>query len=282
MEVHLTFQLEHIEDLSDVSQEATRILKSEEISNDLLLGEIIFVTEAVSIGLGRGACSMKAQTWPTIPVDHLLAAVMFAKKCDELEKRHKDDSKVDTVIRSEHRSYAISTIILTVAFLEATINDFFAGISNTLKNYETIADERILDEIKTLWNNKGIERQNMLYKYEQAFSILQITSFDKSKEPCQDVILLIDLRDELVHFKPEWILFGNQFGANEHKMAQRLRGKFNPNTLLPDSMPFYPDRCLGSSCTRWAIKSSVAFTDFFYQEIGLDAPYEKYRDQFEM
>jgi hypothetical protein len=70
----------------------------------------------------------------------------------------------------------------------------------------------------------------------------------------------LDLRNELVHFKPEWSNEAEVQGkATVHtKVSQRLASKIETSPFLPGEPPF-PRAWATHSCTKWAVKTALAF-----------------------
>ena len=80
--------------------------------------------------------------------------------------------------------------------------------------------------------------------------------------------LLIDLRNMLVHFKPEW-----DNDQKKHKeVEKKLKGRFELNPFWPKNNPiFFPFKCLSHGCANWAVGSSMRFILQFFALIGLDS-----------
>jgi hypothetical protein len=81
------------------------------------------------------------------------------------------------------------------------------------------------------------------------------------------------LRNSLVHFKPRW-----QSGDSTDKLSERLLQKhFVPNPFTSDGNPFFPDRCLGHGCTKWAWTAALKFADEFFRRLDVEPAYEPFR-----
>lgn len=101
--------------------------------------------------------------------------------------------------------------------------------------------------------------------------------FDKGAFPYQDVALVIELRNELVHYKPEWqavpdpgLDYDIFYAEAAHRFEKALQGKFDFNPMANDfEDPFFPDRCLSYRCARWAFRATTLFVLMFYYEMGL-------------
>jgi hypothetical protein len=89
--------------------------------------------------------------------------------------------------------------------------------------------------------------------------------FDCGAKPYQDVAALIELRNGLVHFKPEWF---DQQEAHA-KLSKTLAKKVEPSPFLV-SEPLFPRAWAGSSCTIWAVRSVSQLMVEFERRAGID------------
>ena len=102
----------------------------------------------------------------------------------------------------EHRAYVTAAIVFSVAFLEASINEFYleARDSNQ-KTLEGLSDAEIA-VIAELWDT--VEQHTVLGKYQVALAACRKQRFDKGAEPFQRTDALVKIRNALIHFRPEW------------------------------------------------------------------------------
>jgi hypothetical protein len=77
---------------------------------------------------------------------------------------------------------------------------------------------------------------------------------DMSRRPGQDVTALIDLRNALVHFRPEW----SDDNKTHRKLSKRLEKRFQHNAWLSNE-PIFPRAWVSYSCCKWAIESVRKF-----------------------
>lgn len=216
-----------------------------------------------------------------LSISHLSAAALFAKQCLELESSS-GCTAIDGIERRKHNAYAVSSVIVSAAFLEATINELFADCSEGLypERINTLPAKHLMGR---LWK-KGIPRTasfSILEKYEIALELNAKSAIDKSVNPYQDVKLLVELRNALIHYEPETIVScGGNDATKLHKFETRFQGKFERNRLTGVGNPFYPDKLLGAGCAKWAVKAAVAFTDAFFQKVGVPATYEHVRSTY--
>lgn len=216
-----------------------------------------------------------------LSISHLSAAALFARQCQGIESSA-GATPIDSQDRRQHNAYAVSSVIVSAAFLEATINELFSDCADA-HSTDRIAALQAKGLMGRLWE-KGIPRTAsypILEKYEIALELNGIPAIDPGANPYQDVKLLVELRNALIHYEPETIISHNVHEAPKlHKFEKRFAGKFDINPLTGLGNPFYPDKLLGSGCARWAVKAAVTFTDDFFQKLGVPATYEHVRPTY--
>ena len=197
---------------------------------------------------------------------HIKAAAHFAKLSYEKEDKY-DDSKPSSELRDEHRSYVIGSIITAVCYLEATINELFTNVEDISHSNEWSSD--VAKKMNEEWDNE--RSLQLIIKYERALCIVKSESFDKGAEPYQSAASLIFLRNALIHYKPEWIGTGESYNKTlNEKLRQKLENKIKKlNPMTREGSLFFPHQCLGYGCAKWAVESSVKFSDEFFYKIGL-------------
>lgn len=216
-----------------------------------------------------------------LSISHLSAAALFAQQCRDIESTART-TPVDNPQRRQHNAYAVSSVIVSAAFLEATINELFSDCSDAHSTDWTVCLPAS-SLMGRLWK-KGIPRTasySILEKYEIALELNGKPAINTSKNPYQDVRLLVELRNALIHYEPETIVSHSGHEAPKlHKFEKRFAGKFPTNPLTGLGNPFYPDKLLGSGCAHWAVRAAVAFTDEFFQKLGTTPTYEHVRSTY--
>lgn len=219
-----------------------------------------------------------------LSIGHLKNAAHFARLTGEIERY----TEFSWGIFDPHEAYAMGAVLSSVAFLEAAVNELYSDAADDShpseimrsigEGYAMKMPKDVRGLLAGLW---GTERFRIgartLEKYEIALRTAGAAGFDTGAQPYQDVALLIQLRNALIHFEPQ----SHHQGEDEPtRFERRLRGKFplNPlaappiNPLGKDPLlPFLPDKCLGYGCAVWALESSVAFTQEFFSGMGLEA-----------
>src|SRR5574341_2442300 len=197
-------------------------------------------------------------------IGHIQTAAYFSRESAKIE----DDFKAtgDRTSSAAHQGYVTGAIFFAVSFLEAAINEIFCDASDSHPENLKEIDAGVISLMAKLWA-RGVPRTasyNILEKYEIALDIAGKSKFETSKKPYQDIQLLSELRNALVHYETEWIvgqMDDRPLYPAARKLGRKLRGKFNINPLTGEGNPFYPDKCLGHGCAAWAVLSSIVFAD---------------------
>jgi hypothetical protein len=190
---------------------------------------------------------------------HLAAARHFAAEASRIEAAA---TPVPEVQEAEHRAHVTAAVMLSVAALEASINELYHEVfSKEQKSLQHFDDRAVRLMIET-W--RDTERLPILEKYQRVLLYAGLANFDRSREPFQSTETLIRLRDNLVHYRPEW----SDEQGRHHSLEQRLRNRFSLTTG-PHGRLWFPHQCLSAGCANWAINIAVDFTMDFCNRLQL-------------
>jgi hypothetical protein len=235
---------------------------------------------------------VRTSSWIPYSNYHLFSAYHFAQSSKILEERYKSERKrneetlrgqIFNKYHNRHRAFVTSSIICSAAFLEAFINEVFLEM-RCLPNGEQAAqiEDTIKDKLISFCEKEdnrstGWEYQKIIDKYSSALEIIIGTKLNKGGRSAQDVKILLKLRNELVHYKPQKI--------QEHSSKKKRDGtkkqysfdfdelerqkRFSDNVLFEGGNNYFPDRCLGSGCAFWVADSALKFVDEFYLKLGI-------------
>lgn len=223
-------------------------------------------------------------TWTWFSIVQAQAAVLFAGRCGEIEAAVQPGAPLDEAAMVENRSCAIASVTASVAFLEATVNEILLAAQHRGLQVSGMlpADERetlvLLAEV--------IDRETLKRKFELILKFLKRPLMAAGAQPSQDVTLLVELRNRLVHQRPE---FNPPLGGMPQKTASsdlegKLRNAFMPNNpFFGSGNAFFPHRCLGHACAVWAWKTALAFADaFLVDHLRVEPVYENLRAQLSL
>jgi len=200
---------------------------------------------------------------------HLLSAVLFARKVRIIEQQNAGQPFGEFF--TEIRSYASASIMASAAAIEANINELFishgAPLRGKIENFD-----------KKFWGRYGIESMPILKKYLKALKILNI-DYDLENEPIyKDCNCLIVLRNELVHFKPNW-----DFKPEDKRVELKdmgFRFKFSP--FVDEGADLISMKCMGYNCNKWCVETAIKFIDKFSGVSGLANRIEKFKNRLNL
>lgn len=196
--------------------------------------------------------------------------------------------------RLKHRSYVISAITDSVSFLEATIKELFTIADENPADIHIVGhptDSRFrcigtlaIQKLAAFWQIESVHRYGkLLEKYQVALQLANKSQMDEGCNPFQDTKLLTQLRNRLIHFKPEKreLATGTGNTTEIDNFESRYFGKFPINPIankysalgddcgpIPADHPFFPEKCLGSGCAFWAFETANEFSNEFFSQLG--------------
>lgn len=195
---------------------------------------------------------------------HLWSAKESSKQAEIIEIAHSGKPKFDI----KHRAHVMNSILSSIAFAEAAINELYQDASDSHHSYISALNEREISLLADYWNMTEVQNKShisLLDKYQLALRFCDKPVFEKGSNPYQDVQMVVSLRNAIVHYKPESIS-----SDGDHKLSPKLKSKFPDNKLMSGSgNPYFPDKCLGFGCTEWAWKSTQKFVDSFFTRLGI-------------
>jgi hypothetical protein len=107
-------------------------------------------------------------------------------------------------------------VLASVAFLEASINELLASAKHD--NLEAGGKLSAAQRDRLAGAAELIEGNNFLDRFQLVLYMLNKTPFNRGAHPYQDTSLLVRLRNELVHYKPQ---FRQHTAADEHIKGER-------------------------------------------------------------
>jgi hypothetical protein len=222
-----------------------------------------------------------------LSTSHLRAASHLGSLANKIELEHQDSpwDEALTPYINEHRAYVIGAILTSASFLEASINELFSDAYDHPQKLNGIS-RNAKAVMSSLWQTEHFNRHaGVLEKFETALEVAGKDNFRKGDAEFQNAKILLELRNALVHFKPEFTATDESQVSkttSHGRLSRSLRGKFDPSKLGgvdKTGSVFFPQKCLGYGCAAWSVKSSFQFAQLFYEKIGLAAPFEHMQDE---
>jgi len=197
---------------------------------------------------------------------------MYAGMAQSIEAKESDATADD---RQALRIHVASGVIAAAAFLEATINEFFAAAYHN--NLAGVA-RPLRVRVSTFWRDwlSRPGRASTLEKYQLALWCTESEQFRSGADPYQSADDLIFLRNYLVHFEPAFALLSGPTlspASKSRRRLQNLEGQRFKRSPLATSAAVFPDEAMGYDCARWAADTALNFTDEFYKRVGVNPPY---------
>jgi len=198
-------------------------------------------------------------------VQHMMAAARFSRQCGEVQKENIE--KDLGPFFDEQISCVSATIMLCVASLESNINEYLSEAEKLFPNISKPARDQFIALLEPL---------SVLDKYQKTLSFKGFSSFDKGRDPFQSVDAIITLRNELVHFHPEW----HDEQERHNKLGKKLIGKFEFSPFMNETNAvIFPQRFISHGCTEWAVESCIKFMDKFAVLNEFESKFERFSDR---
>jgi hypothetical protein len=143
-----------------------------------------------------------------------------------------------------------AVIILAHTSLEAYLNEFL-NLKLSLSRAKKYAVLRELIRARLRFREKWVV----------VMTVLSGGSFDKGKEPFQSLILLTDLRNEIVHYSPEFLPIDKLPGKRIPEIAKMMPHPFRKGSYS------WPGRILIPECARWACKTAHNNARMLYEAV---------------
>ncbi|WP_152991208.1 hypothetical protein [Frankia sp. R43] len=220
------------------------------------------------------ALSITVATRSYFSTHYLHAARQFSDQAGRAEQAVTESQK-SRRFDPAHRGYVIGSITASCMFLEAMINEIFLDIVDGHDKHEDAYVAPLADDAKRvlawMWNDGNLDQLPTLQKLDAALVANGQEPFERGRQPYQDVALVVEIRNALIHYKPQ-TLGGDQV----HRLTKKLRGKSLPlNPLTSSGNPYFPDQVLGHGCTDWAWRSCKALADEFSACLGIRPNYQR-------
>jgi hypothetical protein len=214
--------------------------------------------------------SIKVATRNYFSTYQLWAAENCAARAAEIEASR----SIGSPFEIEHRANVLGAITMSVGFLEAMVNEVFADAADHhgIQKDGTLAplSERTRELMGTWWDLTGEGWERLLQKCQLLLLFADQPRLSTNAQPYQDAALLLNLRNVIVHYRPQTVSAADA----PHRLAKRLRHRFPDNPLTFPSVAWWPDHALGAGCAAWACKTARALADEVTSRLGISANYQ--------
>lgn len=210
---------------------------------------------------GKAGLAGEEATWSRdrLSRHHIISAYHFAKSAEDIEAHGGD---VPPGEKWRYRAYVTAGVLSSVAYLSASINELYLEVRKLSQSGEP-GVRRELDLLVEAWPR--ISKVQVLQRYQLALAVADADQYNPDRMPYLDADNLVRLRDALISYDPEW----QDERGKHHTLESRLQKRFSPSPLVSSRRPWFPDRCLGSGCAKWAVETVQLFTNDFYRRMAL-------------
>lgn len=193
----------------------------------------------------------------------------FLKGAESLADMAKIIGEKNSVTEEEkgiYMSYVASSIMQSVAALESEIWSIYNHGPGHHLGSNGLDHEGALLLSKIA---KVTERNPTLVKACLILTLLNKVDIDKKSSPFQDMKLVIELRNELGHYKSK-----GTSDLDREEVFARLRSKNNtpPEFYNNQNYNFFPHICLSHHRAQWALNTTINFINEFYNLLGIQSP----------
>lgn len=216
---------------------------------------------------------------------HIRSASLNVLQAAKIEEKYEETGQCSMEQEMNYLSHISTSLINSAAFIESCANEFFSDLNkDIIVDSKYNLDEEFLRSIQA--THEGAKRQFThntppLQKYQWMLSLSQHEKFDRGKPPYQDMNDLMSLRNYLIHYEPEDIVLSHP--KREVDTSHIFIDKLENKGIKPAPFKNENDtnRYLSYECGKWAVDSSLEFTDQFFSKFGTKAPYDHIRSDIQ-
>jgi len=201
-------------------------------------------------------------------IQHLMAAATFSRQCGKAQEEN--IGKPLGAFYDEQVACVSAAVMLSVASIESYINELLSDCKIIFPEMTDSQSTEFVELISSL---------SILQKYEKVIAVKNLDPFKKGESPYQDVDILISMRNELVHFHPEW----HDEQIRHDRLGKKLQYRFELSPFISEGLGvLFPQRIISHGCTNWAVTKSLEFMISFTEKVGLPNKFEKFKERLDV
>ncbi len=207
--------------------------------------------------------SIEMQLRYNFTFNFLVGAASLTKMSLEIENKGKSSTDHEQL---QHKSFVAGAIMQSVAALESEVwSLLYHGPGHHLGSDGLDKDAK--DTLSIVADT--FERESVLTKYDLILQLIRRKKLDLGIQPMQDLGLIINLRNELIHFKSLW--------TNELERKKIFKLLEEKDSTPPPYKPngyqnFFPYICLTYRRAKWTLDTVVTFIEYYYKQLGIKSP----------
>lgn len=207
--------------------------------------------------------SVELQTRYNFTFNFLVGAAAMAKKALEIENKGENATESE---RLEHMAFIAGCIMQSVAALESeawSLLNHGPGHHLGSNGLDKESKETLSIVADTF------EKEPILQKFDLILQLIRRDKLDLGAQPIQDLNLVINLRNEITHFKS---LPTKELDRKKLYKALKRKDSNPPSFNLGKNKNFFPHICLTFSRAKWSLDTVVTFIEFYYSKLEIESP----------
>jgi hypothetical protein len=182
---------------------------------------------------------------------HLGAARRFARECASLQANHSDPASTDALTH-----YCLGAVVLSVGAMEAYGNELL---------YAKEPNKKAAEDAVRVARGKKKRISGVLAKLVYAIDQRGRPSLDKRAKEYGAARALIQVRNGLVHFWPEW----KDEKVVHARIAKQLRAqKVASHPAFDPKAAHFPEEYMAAGLATWACSTAKAFLEWARDAAG--------------
>jgi len=210
-----------------------------------------------------------------LSIHHAKSAAHFARAAKAIINENSSS-------KSEIGTNVGASILSSVAYLEASINELFSEAEKDSNKWLLNVDERSKKLLKTLSTIESIDRASILEKYDIFLVAAGFEPIPKGDNVSQNVKSVISLRNNITHYKASWLDSGSK---ELMRKGSSYKGEYwqNLNKLIYGrDFGDKPHCWQQANYAEWALKSSIDFVDTVFKTLGSKSNVDNVKCELEM
>ncbi|MCJ2054769.1 hypothetical protein [Methylobacterium sp. J-070] len=190
---------------------------------------------------------------------HLCAAIHFHKAVDQIESINAGKEYGEFWVVAQYN--AVACVLTAVAAVEAYANEIYA-------DREQIFGPQAADQIDEMMRicGRSMRTLDTIAKLELFLRITKNTEIDHARDPYRSICALVELRNAVVHFKPE----PNSHAPAHEALSKKLRSCIKPGPFIrANNEALFPRRWISASSTKWAVMTAISFVREYEKLAGI-------------
>jgi hypothetical protein len=222
---------------------------------------------------------VQIRSWAHLSIQHIKSARRFRDQANKIESIYTDRDDIPQDEAEKYRIYSMNSILATSNFINTYIEEFVSDICDDKSKIDNGESATHHPNIKPEYRNKIANASNIDNrlrcspapgKYNVVLDIADINKFDEA--PMEQMHLLNRLRNEIIHFNPQWTEGGQSktYTNDEYGFEEDLKGRFDLNPLMADGNAFFPSQCISYGCAKWSLRYGRSLVYHFSNKIGVE------------